>query len=101
MPVLKLFAKQLYSLRECNKIQHSSLFERYPNLNIWLKLTNISPQSLESIVSSNLKLTFHDFFEKNNDSELIRFLSSPPFSINNEQDLNNINTSFQNLKKHC
>ncbi len=46
-PILKLFAKQLLTLKLCNRETHSHLYGRHPNLKIWLKLLNVSSNTFD------------------------------------------------------
>lgn len=56
-PILKLFAKQLLTLKHCNKTTHSHLYNRHPSLKIWLKLLCISQNTFE--VSNSLFVSFN------------------------------------------
>ena len=49
-PILKLFAKQLLTLKLCNRQTHSHLYGRHPNLKIWLKLLNISSNTFDVFI---------------------------------------------------
>lgn len=95
--ILKLFAKQLLTLtKNCDKTAHAHLYKRHPNLQIWLKLLNTTPSTIDAMG----ELSFHDLFEKS-DTELRDFLDKSATINASELEIQMISSSFQNLKTFC
>ncbi|CAF0811692.1 unnamed protein product [Brachionus calyciflorus] len=94
--VLKLFAKQLTLLKECNKENHSYLYNKYPNLKKWLQIIHMPETSLNEINST--KMTFHDLYSKSSIQEMSSYLKETYNLELNDNELTLIFNGFQSLR---